>query len=80
MWYSSGAMSLDAAEVRRRLDAAGYDVARIEGLSTTLGLDLFEFLAAWTPLVFDKDAAQQPPPATKPPWWRRLWRWCREQP
>ena len=73
-------MSLDAAEVRRRLDAAGYDVARIEGLSETLGLDLFDFLAAWTPLVFDEGAMQPEPPPAKPAWWTRLWRWMREQP
>jgi hypothetical protein len=74
-------MSLDAAEVRRRLDAAGYDVARIEGLGETLGLDLFSFLAAWSPLVFDQELNQPlPPPLAKPAWWLRLWRWMREQP
>jgi hypothetical protein len=67
-------MSLTPAEVRRRLDAAGYDVARIDGLSKDLGLDLFEFLAAWTPLL-----VEEPPPA-KPAWWIRAWRWCREKP
>lgn len=66
-------MSLNAAEVRRRLDAAGYDVPQIEGLGTTLGLDLFEFLAAWAPILVDEVPS---PPA---PWWKRFWRWCHEQ-
>ncbi len=69
-------MSLDAAEVRRRLDAAGYDVPRIEGLSETLGLDLFEFLAAWVPALEEP----KPVPPAKPTWWIRFWRWCHERP
>jgi len=73
-------MSLDAAEVRRRLDAAGYDVARIEGLGETLGLDLFGFLAAWAPILIEEQAAQPQPPPPQAAWWRRLWRWMREQP
>lgn len=62
---------MTSTELRRRLDAAGYDTEAIDALSAELKVDLITILAGWEPTLAAITA--QPKPA-RPPWWRRLWR------
>lgn len=63
-------LAMTGLEMRRGLDAAGYDLDQIDQLGQTLGLDLPALLAAWTPAIL-----QITTPPQRPNWWRRFLAW-----
>lgn len=62
---------MDSAELRRRLNAAGYDTEAIDRLSIELRVDLLTILAGWAPTLAEILAQ---PPFKRLPWWQRWWR------
>ena len=64
---------MTSAELRRRLDAAGYDLAAVDQLSGELKVDLVAILAGWTPTLVEL-MSTPPTLVRRLPWWRRLWR------
>lgn len=74
------------AELRRRLDAEGYDTAAIDKLGLDLKVDLLAILAGWAPVL---EAVMRPEvpilrgetipvalPLPRPKGrWRRFWDW-----
>jgi hypothetical protein len=60
---------ITAIELRWRLADEGYDVEKIEELSTYLKVDLLEILAGWAPAL--AKVMRTP----KVSWWRRFLQW-----
>lgn len=62
--YAPGRIT--AVELGWKLRDAGYDVGKIEELSTVLGVDVLEILAGWGPTLA---RVLGPPPKTA--WWKK---------
>ena len=66
---------ISEAELRRRLDAEGYDIPALERLGQSMGIDLLAILAGWAHILAEVvvHPAAEPPPVRQG-FWKRVWR------